>query len=106
MSSEVIMVLCTCPDPETAETLSQGLLEARIAACVNQIPGVRSSYIWEGAIEHNSEVLLLIKTRTDLLSEVDSVICALHPYELPEILGVPATKGSTAYLDWIKGTTR
>ncbi len=107
MSSETAgddlrVVLVTAPDAEVAERLARGLVEERLAACVNLIPGIRSFYRWEGAVRDDAEVLLVVKTRTDRLEALASRVQELHPYELPEILGLPIIGGSQAYLDWIR----
>ena len=96
------VVFVTAPDAEVAERLARGLVEERLAACVNLIPGIRSFYRWEGAVQNDAEVLLVVKTRTDRLEALASRLQELHPYELPEILGLPVTGGSQAYLDWIR----
>ncbi len=96
------VVLVTAPDAEVAERLARGLVEERLAACVNLIPGIRSFYRWEGAVRDDAEVLLVVKTRTDRLEALASWLQELHPYELPEILGLPVIGGSQAYLDWIR----
>ena len=96
------VVFLTAPDGEVAERLARGLLEERLAACVNLIPGIRSFYRWQGAVQVDAEVLLVVKTRADRLEALASWVQDLHPYELPEILGLPVIGGSQAYLDWIR----
>jgi len=95
------MVYSSCPDAETAESLAQALVEKKLAACVSQIPGMRSSYPWQGQIEHADEIGLLIKTRADRMQALLLCIHELHPYELPEIVAVPMVQGSRAYFDWM-----
>lgn len=97
----VFVVHCTCPDAAVADRIATALVESRLAACVQQVPGVRSTYRWAGRVETSSEVLLLIKTARDRLDEVIASVQALHPYELPELLAVEARGGSPAYLDWV-----
>ncbi len=101
MSTTPLIVLCTCPDITAADAIATALLEARLAACVNRIEGIESLYRWEGSIHKDREVLLLIKTTAVAFGEVESTISDLHPYELPEIIGVPVTQGSAPYLDWL-----
>nr|BAL57250.1 periplasmic divalent cation tolerance protein [uncultured Gammaproteobacteria bacterium] len=101
MSTPYRIVFCTCPDAESASRLAYGLVENRLAACVNQVPGLTSVYSWQGQIETAGEVLLIIKTRADRLAELTAFIQARHPYELPEIVAVSVEQGSLAYLDWI-----
>lgn len=101
MTTTPLIVLCTCPDGTAADAIATALLEARLAACVNRIDGLESLYRWEGSIQKDREVLLLIKTTSVAFGEVENAISALHPYELPEIIGVPVTQGSAPYLDWL-----
>jgi periplasmic divalent cation tolerance protein len=101
-----LLVTCACPDAATAERLARTLVDARIAACVQLLPGVRSVYRWEGAVEAADEVLLLVKTWDDRLGALTEAIRAAHPYALPEIMAVPAVGGLAAYLDWVRDETR
>lgn len=93
--------LCTCPDEETARSLATSLVEAKLAACVNILPRVQAVYMWKGKIEHDQEVLLLLKTRPQRFAEIEAHILARHPYELPEIIAVPIVAGLKPYLQWI-----
>ena len=97
----VLVCFCTCPDPETAQRIADALVEERLAACVNVVPGVRSIYRWKGAIECSDEVLLLVKTVAAQLDALCARITALHPHELPEVIAVEASGGLGAYLDWV-----
>jgi periplasmic divalent cation tolerance protein len=106
MDADYLMVLCTCPSLSAANVIATALLEERLAACVNQLPGIRSLYRWEGRVKIDDEVLLLIKTTTQNFEALQKTVIGLHPYELPEIVGVPLTEGSDAYFDWIKNSTR
>ncbi len=101
MSTEYCLVLCTCPDAKTAETLAEAVVAKRLATCVNIVPGLTSVYPWEGKIETAQEHLLLMKTETAVFETLEAFVCEKHPYELPEIIAVPVLRGSTAYLDWI-----
>ncbi|MFZ5655485.1 MAG: divalent-cation tolerance protein CutA [Pseudomonadota bacterium] len=101
-----LIVHCTCPDAGVASHIAIALVEARLAACVQQLPGVRSTYAWEGRVEHAQEVLLLIKTAGDRLDEVIDAVRALHPYELPELIAVEARGGLPAYLEWVHAQSR
>jgi periplasmic divalent cation tolerance protein len=94
-------VFSTCPDDATANRLARMLVERRLAACVNLLPGITSCYRWQGAVETASEVLLLAKTATDRYGEVEQAIRQAHPYELPEIVMVPIDHGLPPYLQWI-----
>ena len=102
MSAEdqLIVILCTVPDEATAEKMAKGLVEERLAACVNAIPGVKSFYRWQGKIETDTEIQLLIKTRAERFDELAAWISENHPYEVPEIVAIPAARVSDAYLAW------
>ncbi|TDX99585.1 divalent-cation tolerance protein CutA [Thiohalophilus thiocyanatoxydans] len=95
------LVLCTCPDQETARKLADQLVAERLAACVNIVPGLESVYEWQGKVERDAEVLLIIKTREDHYARVEKTIQQHHPYELPEILRVSLDGGLQDYLQWI-----
>ena len=95
------LVLSTCPDRETAERLATTLVERRLAACVNIVPGLTSVYRWQGAIQTDAEVLLLIKTDAQRFPALEKTLREEHPYELPEIVAVTISNGSPGYLRWI-----
>jgi periplasmic divalent cation tolerance protein len=97
---QLVVILCTVPDEATAEKLAKGLVDERLAACVNAIPGVKSFYRWQGKIEADAEVQLVIKTRSERFDELAAWISANHPYEVPEIVAIPANRVSEAYFAW------
>ena len=101
-STDVIVIYCTVPDADTGERIARHLVEYRLAACVNLLPGLTSVYRWQGAVETDAEVLLMIKARAADYPQVETAIRSQHPYELPEIIAVPVTDGSTEYLDWVR----
>ena len=103
---ELVLVLCTVPDEATAEKLGKGLIEARLAACVNAITGLKSYYRWQGKVEIDSEIQLLIKTRRGRFEELAAWIQANHPYDVPEIIAVAAEQVSDRYLAWAVEQTR
>ena len=107
MSSEnhLIVILCTVPDEAAAEKLARGLLEGRLAACVNSIPGVKSFYRWQGKIETDNEIQLVIKTLSERFDELAAWISENHPYDVPEIVAIPAERVSEAYLAWAADQT-
>lgn len=105
MSSQPLLVYCTCPDHATALRIAETLVDRELAACVNIIPGLTSVYRWQGQRETASEALLLIKTRQTVYPELQAAILTLHPYELPEIIAVPIETGLPAYLAWIDSNT-
>lgn len=101
------VVLITAPDQQTAEDIAEVLVENKIAACVNLLPGVRSIYRWQGDIEREEEVMLMVKTRLDLVAEkLIPLVKEQHPYDVPEILALPVLQGTEEYLDWINQSTR
>lgn len=100
--ADVRVVLITAPDVETGNGLARALVSERLAACVNVVSGVRSFYRWEGAVLDDAEVLLVAKTRGDRCAALAARVRDLHPYELPEVLALPAVAGSEAYLDWVR----
>lgn len=100
-----LLVLVACPDAPCADALARALVEARHAACVQVLPGVRSTYRWEGAVEQADEVLLLAKTTPAAWPGLRDAVAARHPYAVPEILAVPASDGLPAYLAWLAAET-
>ena len=102
MSPPVVIALTTCPDEPTASRIAEALVTDGLAACVNQIPGVISTYRWQGRVQRQGEVLLLIKTLPAQIEALQRKVIALHPYELPEFVVLPVTTGSEPYLEWIR----
>jgi len=103
---EYVVILITCPDRDSGRKIAFGLVENRLAACVNIISGLNSIYYWQGKIEDDSEALLIVKTQGSLFEEVEKFVKENHPYTVPEIIALPVVKGSEDYLKWIKETTR
>jgi periplasmic divalent cation tolerance protein len=101
-----LICFCTCPDRETADRIATALVEERLAACVNILPGLRSVYRWEGRVEANDEVLLLAKTLPGHYPRLQARLRELHPYELPELLAVETSLGLPEYLRWVADETR
>lgn len=97
----VLLCLTTCPDAASAERIAAALVEEHLAACVTIVPGLRSVYRWQGAIERADEHLLLIKTTADAYPALQARLQTLHPHELPELLAVEAVDGLPAYLQWV-----
>ncbi len=98
--TDKILVLCTCGLVEEARRLAGALIEERLAACINIVPGIQSVYRWQGAVEEANEVMLLIKTSQELFERLASRIRALHSYEVPEVIALSVATGSEAYLSW------
>lgn len=101
-----VVVLVTVPTHEIAASLARTLVEEKLVACVNILPGVRSIYSWQGSICDDAELLCVLKTRRALFSTVRERVIALHPYELPEVIALPLTLGHEPYLDWLQNETR
>lgn len=104
--TDVRVVYLTAPDAEVAAALARALVEARLAACVNLVPGLRSIYRWEGAVHDEPEVLLIVKTTADRLDALRALVVELHPYAVPEVLALPAVAGHAPYLDWVRAAVR
>ncbi len=100
-----LLILCTCPDRDTAQTIADQLVDHALAACVNILPGLTSVYQWQGKRESAQEHLLLIKTTDEAYGTLEQAITALHPYELPEVVAVPIVRGLDGYLGWIEQQT-
>jgi periplasmic divalent cation tolerance protein len=101
--SDVLLVLVTAPTPEVAADLARALVEARLAACGNVVPGLRSIYRWEGRVQDDAEALLLLKTTRDRFEALRDEVLRRHPYRVPEVLALPVEAGSAAYLAWVAG---
>ena len=101
-----LLVLTNLPDRAAAERLADALVEKRLAACVNILAPCRSVYRWKGAVQHDEEHPMLIKSTSEAYPALEAAIRAGHPYELPEIIAVPVERGLPAYLDWVAVETR
>jgi periplasmic divalent cation tolerance protein len=104
--SDVLLVLTNCPDEATATRIRGALVDARLAACVNQLGPVRSTYRWHGAVEEATEVSLLIKTTRARYPALEAHLRELHPYSVPEIVALPVERGCEDYLTWVRAETR
>jgi periplasmic divalent cation tolerance protein len=100
-NSQYQLILCTCPEGEIAEQLATMLVTQHLAACINIMPGLTSVYRWQGNVEKENEVLLLIKTTRERYAALQTAIQQHHPYELPEVLAVTVDDGSPEYLRWL-----
>jgi len=101
----VLLCYCTCPDAASAQAIAEALVGERLAACVNRLPGMHSTYRWQGAVSQDREELLLIKTTAARFDALRTRLLELHPYELPELVAVPVARGHAAYLDWVRAAT-
>jgi periplasmic divalent cation tolerance protein len=100
-----LVVLVTAPSAEQAAALARALVEERLAACGNVLPGLRSIYRWKGAVQEDGEALLLLKTTRARLEALRARVVALHPYEVPEVIALPVEAGHAPYLAWIVDST-
>ena len=106
MPDPVLIALSTCPDESTATRIAECLVSERLAACVNRLPAGRSTYFWDGRLQDDAEILLIIKTTGRRLAELTQRLKALHPYELPELVALPAVGGNEGYLEWVRESVR
>lgn len=100
MSTSIAIALVSCPSAD-APRLARALVEARVAACVNMLPAVRSIYRWQDTIEDETETLLLVKHPANGFEALKAIVLQHHPYELPEVIAVPVHSGHAPYLDWV-----
>ena len=98
----VLLCYCNCPDAVCAQGIAEALVGEQLAACVNRLPGISSTYRWQGAITTEREELLLIKTTARRFEGLKSRLLKLHPYEWPELIAIPVERGHDAYLDWVR----
>lgn len=105
MNNTECVLYVTVPNSENAELIGRDLLDKRLAACINILMGMCSLYRWQGSIERSDEVVLLAKTRTDLIDKATSAIVQLHDYETPCVVALPILGGSPDFLRWIQTET-
>jgi periplasmic divalent cation tolerance protein len=103
VAADMLIVLCTFPDLETARRISTEIITENLAACVNLIPSVESIYRWEGKIEKSNEVLAIFKVSVVGFKKLEAELLEMHPYETPEIIGIAADQVSLGYLKWVLG---
>lgn len=102
---ENIVVYVTAPSEDAAAVIARALIEQKLAACVNIVRNIRSIYSWQGKIEDDDEVLMIIKTQKKHFDALSEKVKELHSYDVPEIIALPIFKGSDDYLEWIKAST-
>lgn len=103
--TDALLCLTTCPDAKSAEQMAHTLVEERLAACVNRVSGVASTYRWQGRVQNDAEVMLLIKTTRERFVGLRERLLQLSPFATPELIALDITDGSSAYLDWIARET-
>jgi periplasmic divalent cation tolerance protein len=99
------IVFCTVPTEDSAQQIARTLVKEQLAACVNIIPGIRSVFRWEGKICEDPELLLLIKTRHEEFDRLAGRLQQLHPYEVPEVLGLPVSLSTVDFITWLYQAT-
>ncbi len=100
------IVLTNCPNEDVANLIAQRLVTDRLAACVNIIPKITSIYAWQGVIQRDEEVMLLIKSKQSAFKQLEQVITQLHPYDVAEIISLSIQQGNELYLNWINDTVK
>ena len=104
--ADVFIALCTFPDSDSATSIVKELVDAGLVACGNILPPVQSIYRWQGKVESSGEVLAIFKLAGQRYSEFEAKIRSMHPYEVPEIIAFPVSKGLPAYLEWVEQSCR
>lgn len=102
---DAIVVFITAPNEDEASKIATAVVEARLAGCVNIVKNVRSIYRWQGKVEDESEVLMIVKTRKDLFDDLAKKVKEVHTYAVPEIIALPVAEGSKDYLKWLGEVT-
>jgi periplasmic divalent cation tolerance protein len=105
VSSKEIVCFITVPNEDEAVNIARTLVEGRLAACANIVKNVRSIYSWQGAIEDDAEVLMIVKTRKDLFHKLSEKVKETHSYEVPEVIALPIVHGLKDYLNWLREST-
>lgn len=103
---QAIVVLVTAASTQEAARIGRALVKAELAACVNLLPGIRSIFRWEGKVSEEREVLLIVKSRSDLFDRLAAAVTRLHSYKVPEVIAFPIADGTPDYLAWIRKSTR
>jgi periplasmic divalent cation tolerance protein len=102
MPADLVTLMTTCPDEESAKQIANVIVSERLAACAQRIPGLQSTYVWQGQLQDEPEVLLLIKTLKGSVPAVVERVRSLHPYEVPELLVIPVSSGNDGYTEWVR----
>jgi periplasmic divalent cation tolerance protein len=104
-STELRVAFATAPDADVAARIARTLVEERLVACANLVANVRSIYRWQGKVEDEGEVMLVLKTRADRIDALGERLRALHPYAVPELIVLAIEDGLAPYLDWVRAET-
>lgn len=105
-ATDIRIIVTTAATREEAQRIARSLVESQMAACVNLLPGLTSTYRWQGEIESADEILLIIKTTTKHVEEIEASLQTLHSYEIPEFLVFHPESVSEPYLDWLVNSVR
>lgn len=105
LQPEEIVTFITAPSEDEAVKIARSLVEARLAACANIVRNIRSIYTWQGKVEDDTEVLMIVKTRKSLFDALSAKVREIHSYDVPEIIALPIVDGSDDYLKWLKEST-
>ncbi|MCF6280657.1 MAG: divalent-cation tolerance protein CutA [Candidatus Polarisedimenticolaceae bacterium] len=106
MPTSALLILCNCPNQASAEEIATMLLEERLAACISISAPVTSIYRWQGKLQKEQEVMLIIKSTQQCYQALETALKSAHPYELPEIIAVSVEQGLPAYLNWLTECTK
>jgi len=101
-----VLATTTTAELEDARNIARRLVETKLAACVQIMEPITSVYRWQGKIEEEGEVLLLIKSKQDLIPRIAELLDEIHPYEVPELIATPIIEGSASYLSWLEDNVR
>ena len=104
-ASDLVLALSTAPDAEQAARIGRALVEERLIACANLVPGLTSIYRWQGQVQTEGEVLLVMKTRRALVDRLKARLPQLHPYQVPELIVTALDDGLEAYCRWVRDET-
>lgn len=103
---DYMLVLITTPNEDEAVKISKVLVEEKLAGCINILKDIRSIYSWQDKIEDEPEVLMIVKTKSELFEELEKRVKSLHSYTVPEIIGIKIKRGSESYLNWLSEVTK
>lgn len=105
MTTNLIMVFITTKDGDEAKTIAEALLNDNLCACINIVPSVTSIFKWEDKVTKSEEVLCIVKSRSELFSDIEKIVKKIHSYDIPEIIAIPIVQGSKEYTEWVENVT-